>query len=51
MSAGYWYEKYDFKDAYTAGTQQQPATGLIFTKPNRGAYDTNVVYAKLAYTF
>ena len=51
VSAGYWYEKYDFKDAYTAGTQQQPATGLIFTKPNRGAYDTNVVYAKLAYTF
>jgi len=51
VSAGYWYEKYDFKDAYTAGTTMLPAVPLIFMKPNRGAYDANVVYAKLAYTF
>ena len=51
MSAGYWYEKYDFKDAYTAGTLLMPTSPLIFMKSNRGPYDANVVYAKLAYTF
>jgi len=51
LSAGYWYEKYDFKDAYTAGTLMMPQSPLIFMKPNRGAYDANVVYAKLAYSF
>ena len=51
MSAGYMYEKYDFKDAYTSGDLLMPFTVLIFTKANNGAYDANVVYAKLSYRF
>ncbi|MBX7186999.1 MAG: MtrB/PioB family outer membrane beta-barrel protein [Vicinamibacteria bacterium] len=51
VSAGYWYEKYDFKDAYTAGALLMPQSPLIFMKSNRGAYDVNVVFAKLAYSF
>ncbi len=51
LSAGYWYEKYDFKDAYTAGDLLMPQSVLLFTKPNRGPYDANVFYAKLSYRF
>ena len=51
LSAGYWYEKYDFKDAYTAGTLLMPQSPLIFMKSNHGAYDANVAYAKMAYRF
>lgn len=51
LSAGYMYEKYDFKDAYTSGEGLMPFTVLIFTKANSGAYDANVVYAKLNYRF
>ena len=51
LSAGYWYEKYDFKDAYTAGDLLMPQSVLIFTKPDSGPYDANVVYAKLSYRF
>ena len=51
LSAGYMYEKYDFKDAYTSGSELMPFSILIFTKANAGAYDANVVYAKLNYRF
>ncbi|MBK5256921.1 MAG: MtrB/PioB family outer membrane beta-barrel protein [Vicinamibacteria bacterium] len=51
VSAGYWYEKYDFKDAYTAGDLLMPTSPLIFIKSNRGAYDANVLYGKLSYRF
>ncbi len=45
LTAGYWYEKYDFKDAYTAGDELMPQAVLIFLKSNKGAYDANVFYA------
>lgn len=51
LSAGYTYEKYDFKDAYTSGTLLMPQAVYIFMKANNGAYDANVVYAKLNYRF
>lgn len=51
LSAGYWYEKYDFKDAYSAGNLLMPQSVYIFMKPDKGAYNANVVFAKLAYTF
>jgi hypothetical protein len=51
LSGGYMYEKYDFKDAYTSGTDLMPFSILIFTKANSGAYDANVVYGKLTYRF
>jgi len=51
LSGGYMYEKYDFKDAYTSGTELMPFSILIFTKANAGAYDANVVYGKLTYRF
>ena len=51
MSAGYMYEKYDFKDAYTSGNELMPQAILIFMKADRGNYDANVVYAKLKYRF
>jgi hypothetical protein len=51
LSAGYMYEKYDFKDAYTSGNLLMPFTVLMFTKADSGPYDANVVYAKLNYRF
>lgn len=51
MSAGYMYEKYDFKDAATSGNLLMPTSILTFMKANYGAYDANVVYAKLNYRF
>lgn len=51
VSAGYLYEKYDFKDAFTSGDLMMPQSILIFMKANSGAYDANVVYAKLNYRF
>lgn len=51
LSAGYWYEKYDFKDAYTAGALLMPTSPLIFLKSNRGPYDVNVVYGRVTYRF
>lgn len=51
LSAGYMYEKYDFKDAYTSGDLLMPFTVLIFTKADSGPYDANVVYAKVNYRF
>jgi hypothetical protein len=51
LSAGYWYEKYDFKDAYTAGDLLMPQSILIFLKSNHGAYNANVVYGMVSYRF
>ncbi len=51
LSAGYPYEKYDFKDAYTAGDLLMPTSILIFLKSNHGPYDANVVYARMSYRF
>ncbi len=51
LTAGYVYEKYEFKDAYTAGNLLMPQTVLIFMKSNRGDYDANVLYARLSYQF
>ena len=49
VSAGYMYEKYDFKDAFTASDSLMPFSILFFTKADNGAYTANVVYAKLSY--
>jgi hypothetical protein len=51
LSAGYVYEKYDFKDAYTAGDLLMPQSVLLFLKSNRGGYDANVLYGRLNYRF
>ena len=51
MSVGYVFEKYDFKDAFSATNKLMPANMNIFTKPNDGLYDVNVVYAKLTFKF
>lgn len=51
VSLGYLYEKYDYKDAFSATTKLAPSNLNIFTKPNDGAYDVNLVYAKLTFKF
>ena len=51
MSAGYVYEKYDFRDAYTSSDFLMPQAVYIFMKPDNGAYKANVVYAQLNYKF
>ncbi len=51
LSFGYMFEKYDFADAYTSGDLLMPQAVLIFMKPNSGAYDVNVLFAKLNYRF
>ncbi len=51
VAAGYMYEKYDFKDAFTSGTTLMPASISFFTKADNGPYTANVVYAKLSYKF
>lgn len=51
MSAGYMYEKYDFKDAFNATSKLLPASINIFTKPNDGAYDAHLMFAQLSYKF
>jgi hypothetical protein len=51
LSAGYWYEKYEFKDAYTAGNLLMPQSVILVMKSNDGAYDASVVYAKVSYRF
>jgi hypothetical protein len=51
VSAGFWYEKYEFKDAYTAGDLLMPQSVLIFMKSNHGPYDANVVYGRVSYRF
>ena len=51
VSVGYMYEKYDFKDAMSATSKLMPSNINIFTKPNDGAYDASMVYAKLNFKF
>jgi len=51
ISAGYWYEKYEFKDAYQAGTLLMPQAIIMALKSNDGNYNANVVYGKLTYRF
>jgi hypothetical protein len=51
VSAGYVYEKYDFKDAYTAGDLLMPQSVLLFLKSNHGGYDANVLYGRVNYRF
>ena len=51
IGAGYWFEKYDFKDAFTQGTLLMPTSVYIFMKPDNGPYKAHVVYARLSYTF
>jgi len=51
FSTGYMFEKYDYKDAMTSGKKLMPAHVYIFMKPNDGAYDASVVYAKLTFKF
>jgi hypothetical protein len=51
LTAGYWYEKYEFKDAYTAGNLLMPQSILIVMKSNDGPYDANVLYGRVTYRF
>ena len=51
FSMGYMFEKYDFSDAFTSGTDLMPQSILIFLKPDNGAYKANIAYAKLNYRF
>jgi hypothetical protein len=51
LSAGYLYEKYDFKDAYNSSDLLMSQAVYIFTRANDRAYDANVIYAKLNYRF
>ena len=51
LSAGYVYEKYEFKDAYTAGDLLMPQSVLLFLKSNHGGYDANVLYGRVGYRF
>jgi hypothetical protein len=51
LTAGYAYEKYEFKDAYTAGDLLMPQSVLIFVKSNHFGYDASVVYGRLSYRF
>jgi hypothetical protein len=51
ISAGYWYEKYEFKDAYQAGNLLMPQAIILVLKSNDGNYKSNVVYGKLSYRF
>jgi hypothetical protein len=51
LTAGYAYEKYDFKDAYTAGDLLMPQSVLIFLKSDRGPYEASVVFGRVSYRF
>ncbi len=51
VSGGYAYEKYDYGDAYTAGTTLYPINVYFGMKPDNGAYTVNVAYTKLTYRF
>ena len=51
LSVGYMYEKYAFADAFTSGTSLMPQSVLIFMKADRGNYNANLGFAKLAYRF
>ena len=51
ISMGYWFEKYDFRDAFTQGSLLMPQSVYIFMKPDNGPYKAHVVFAKLSYVF
>ena len=54
LSGGYAYEKYDFSDAFSAGTEYSPVESTrvgMYLKPNNGAYTANVAYTRLTYRF
>jgi hypothetical protein len=51
LDFGYAYEKYDFADAFSAGTNVYPLAGAFYLKANDGPYEVNVVYARLNYRF
>jgi hypothetical protein len=51
IGAGYRYEKYDYADAYSEGTEVFPAIGGFYLKANDGAYKAHVVFARLTYHF
>jgi hypothetical protein len=51
VSAGYMYEKYDFKDAFNSTSTLLPQSMVILTKPNDGAYNANLLFARLKYSF
>lgn len=51
LSAGYWYEKYEFKDAYQVGSQLLPQSLILVLKSNDADYKANVLYGKLTYRF
>jgi hypothetical protein len=51
VSAGYWYEKYEFADAYQVGNALYPQSVIFALKSNDGNYKANVVYGRLSYRF
>ena len=51
VSAGYMYEKYDFKNAFSATSKLLPSAINIFMKPNDGAYDSHLMFAQLSFKF
>lgn len=51
LSAGYTYEKYDFKDAFSATSKLLPSAINIFTKPNDGKYDAHLMFAQMSFKF
>lgn len=51
FSGGYWYEKYDYKDAFNSTDLLMPQSVYIFLKADDGNYTANVVYTKLTYRF
>ena len=51
LAAGYMYEKYDFRDAYTIGDLLLPQALLFVLKSNDGPYNVNLFYARVGYQF
>lgn len=51
MRVGYWYERYRFSDAFSAGAETYPLAGAFFLKANDGSYKVQVVYARLVVGF
>jgi hypothetical protein len=51
LSFGYFYEKYNFADAFSVGTDIFPLSGAFYVKANDGAYTANGAFARLNYRF
>jgi hypothetical protein len=51
ISAGYMFEKYDYKDPYNWNSSLMPTTLIFKMKPDDGKYTANLVYAKLTFKF